>query len=180
MKDCPKCGNQNLDDAEICCSCGVNFNESTLNGTQAAESFKYDRIGGWLVIVAFSIVFNMLLAPMTTWLYVISLQKAKTLGEYGTVYTLPAKIGIVYTIAMLVLSIYLFILMYKRKRLFVKIMIYYLLFVLIYRIIQYSVTRYTGMDISQSFKNMLLGIVGSTIWILYLLQSKRVERTFVK
>lgn len=179
MKDCPICENANLDDAIICCNCGVKFSEITLIGTQVAERVKYNRIGGWLIIIAISIVMNMLLAPVTTWLYITGLQKAKILGEYSTLSTLPAKIGIAYSIVILVLSVCLFILMYKRKKSFVRIIIYYLIFILAYRIIQYGIARYTGVDVLQSLKNMMFSFVSSTIWILYLLQSKRVEKTFI-
>lgn len=58
-------------------------------------------------------------------------------------------------------------------------MIYYLIFILAYRIIQYGIARYTGVDVLQSLKNMMFSLVSSTIWILYLLQSKRVEKTFI-
>lgn len=179
MKDCPICDNANLDDAVICCNCGVNFSEITVVGTQVAERVKYNRIGGWLIVIAISIVMNMLLAPVTMWLYITGLQKAKILGEYSTVFTLPAIIGIIYTVVILVLSIYLFVLMYKRKRSFVRTMLCYLIFILLYRIIQYAIARYTGINASQNIKNIFFSIVSTTIWISYLLQSRRVEKTFI-
>lgn len=179
MKDCSKCGIENLDNAEICCTCGIDLLNS-LDEMQGPEHFKYNRIGGWLILVAFGILVNILLALITTWLYIISLQKAKVLEEYMEVSTLPAKVGILYTAVLLILSVYLLILMYKRKRLFINIMVYYMIFISLYHIIQYGIARYVDMNIAENLDSMMLSIVSSTIWILYILQSKRVEKTFIK
>ncbi len=57
MKNCPYCGSENLDDSEICNSCGVNFFEEAIQVSKDSRGFeerqdKYNKIGGWLVIIA--------------------------------------------------------------------------------------------------------------------------------
>lgn len=123
---------------------------------------------------------DVLTAPISIWYQYSNLQKLKVLNEYTDVSTLIAKIGISYSIILFILSVYLLSLMSKGKRSFKYTMISCLLFIALYRGVQYFIVKYIDINVSQSLRYMVISIVSSTVWILYLLKSERVKRTFIK
>ena len=78
---CSKCGNELLEDEEVCNSCGNSIHENVLINQKVTEKPKeigsYDTIGGLLVLVVLGKIADIIQAPHRIWTYINILWKAE-------------------------------------------------------------------------------------------------------
>lgn len=87
---------------------------------------------------------------------------------------------LLYNISLIALSILLIMLMHKKRTSFPTLYIYFRVIVIVGLIIDLIwAIKVVGSD-SSDFKDLFRSLVGAAIWIPYMLQSKRVEQTFIK
>lgn len=186
---CYKCGKEKGEGDKFCQNCGVSFDGATSIG----DGKNYNKIGGWLIVVAIGLIIqpfqllygvfdnvsNLKETGLETFNYLIP-----GLG-YGLIFEVIIDIILVFVV------LYLIFLFKDKKKIFPKYYIWYLGFSIIYLVLDYLVfASLSATDpeiqsildtiIDEQSSTVLGGITGSVIWLLYILRSKRVKKTFIK
>jgi hypothetical protein len=161
---CPSCGFDGNDDSSIRCSCGQ---ELTIK-----EEINYNKIGGGLFLVAIGLV----ITPLS---YLVPFLKRLESGQVQIV------IESLQIILFIVLPIVLLYMLFRRKRLFPKLIItYYLLGMVLAWSNYFIVKSMTDMqnyydNLNDSIDIAVVTMVISFVWIIYFKISKRAKMTFI-
>lgn len=183
MKICIKCGNKVDNDVSTCESCNASLFRPIIIEKQEDEQEKqnlsqYNTIGGWLIFIGI----GRALAPLFTILSILSYNPL-AFYSYTTVIKSYINFKILSQIVFLMLDIVLINLFLKRKKSFPKAMIWFSILTLVYAILNYVVVASLGLgniiNNSSSQRNIVMTIASYSIWIPYLLTSKRVKETFI-
>ena len=157
--------------------------------------FNTDRhlkgIGGWLILVAFGII----ISPLVIIIQVFPLYRGliadgtlKALMTPGSQVFNPLLFSITVTEmlangALVAAWIFLAVLFFSKKQLFPKLYIGVMLFTLIFLILDALVIKAAFPDLEvfdpETVNGIVRGIIAASIWIPYMLKSKRVKLTFV-
>ncbi|KZS39339.1 hypothetical protein AWE51_12415 [Aquimarina aggregata] len=150
------------------------------------------QIGGWLILISigliltpFKVIFQLFNSyedffGNNTWNYII--QDHKNLNELF--YSLLVLLELTYNIVLVVFSILLIILFFKRRNILPRLMIIFyvgtFLFLTFDSIIAFNLntTLFTEAEKVQTFKEIGTSFIRSIIWVPYFLISKRVKSTF--
>jgi hypothetical protein len=136
----------------------------------AASDNKYNRIGGWLILIAIGLVLTAVMGLFGAASCVLMMAvDEESLSPAFLIYSLfqLGGLGVAAVIGL--------VLMFRRLRVFPKYMIGYLAATLLLAARSLAVG---GVD-KDSTNDLIRGVVGCAIWIPYFIRSKRVAGTFV-
>lgn len=193
---CPKCGDQRKGSDRFCAKCGASFNNNS--GTPSTARLtpttpKYDKIGGWLVLVAIGIF----ITPFLLAYGVFDSLSLLSDGGLGAMNSIVPGLGstiafeLILDTVLVFIALYLIFLFKDKKKTFPKYYIWYLGASVAYPILDYIILASFSTENSemQSILNSTLeeslgSLIGTTIvsaiWIAYMLKSKRVAGTFTE
>ncbi|MFL0245580.1 DUF2569 domain-containing protein [Candidatus Clostridium stratigraminis] len=151
---------------------------------------KYDKIGGWLILVAIGLCISIVL-NLPTFIKTINSINSKAwplLTTIGTkYYQAGLKEAIYFEIIgffiILITNLLCIIFFFKKKRLFPKLMISLLTFNLIFQITQHIIViSNTSFNANSTLTNLQLAkpFITALVWIPYFILSERVKKTFIK
>jgi hypothetical protein len=193
---CSKCGNQRKENDKFCAKCGASFNNeaNTATTTQSTPALqKYDKIGGWLVLVAIGLFITPFLLAYGVFDSVSLLSDGGLEVMNSVVPGLGSAIAfeLVLDTILVFVALYLIFLFKDKKKTFPKYYIWYLGASVAYLILDYIIlaslsTTNSEMQaiLNSTLEESLGSLIGTTIvsaiWIAYMLKSKRVAGTFTK
>jgi len=157
------------------------------------ETLAIDRqltgIGGWLILVAFGLIVALVLIAInfvSTWpAYSVESWTALTTRgneSYHFLWGPYLSWGLLANIAMLVLLMLLIVLFFQRRRIFPRLYIGYLVFAAIVAVIEVIAVQTLPMAGTETnpVRDLVRVAVACSIWIPYMLVSRRVRNTFVR
>ena len=136
---------------------------------------KRPKLGGWLV--AISVLLNIIWMKLVFGIVdFVKLLSDPLLPE--------ARFMVLFNIILSVLSvvyiIYLLILMYMKKRLFIKSVIAFIIFIILVNILSYFLFKSFSPDMSEYLlMRMITAVITGVLLIMYFAYSRRVKATFV-
>ena len=147
-------------------------------------SVIHENIGGWLGLVALGLYATPIVVAFQ--IYNGGYFNQNIWDVFITGYNeMPFVTGglfffeLLYNISLISASIFLIVLMHKKRTSFPTLYIYFRVAVVVGLIIDLMWgIKVVGTDASD-YKDLFKSIVGAAIWIPYMLQSKRVEQTFI-
>ncbi|GAA4791924.1 hypothetical protein GCM10023231_19820 [Olivibacter ginsenosidimutans] len=147
------------------------------------DHFVYEKLGGWLVLLAISILFTalgQLVSLFTTGYFSSSLWEAMNLKgpEMAMAYKIMVVLEFTVTIFTGLLAAFTFYLMLKKRDIFPKTALLLYGILIVFNIVEiFAMYGFESLaaNISQLIKNVII----SSIWFIYLLKSTRVKETFV-
>lgn len=185
---CTSCG-ANRGDGEFCSKCGTSFEGKAFADKNSAQ--YYGNIGGWLIVLLIgmcSSALNFGVDAIDSLLLLIQ-------GELGNpeISNSALVFGIDMVLEFIIVAavIYLLVLFFKKSKKFPKYYVWYASSMVVYAIISYILIRLLSgtttetqivLDelVSNVFGGVIVTVVASAIWIMYMRKSKRVAHTFIK
>lgn len=157
---------------------------------EKVEEEKYQKIGGWLILVGISIVVNpfRLLFPIGNLIQVFLNESWTILTTPGTTAYHPMWAPLIIfellgNIAFLVFSIALAVLFFQKRSVLPKVITIFLLLNLAFIVVDFLLANSIPVVASQGNQGPLgeivRSIIGCLIWVPYFQISKRVKGTFV-
>lgn len=157
-----------------------------------ASQPNYNKIGGWLILVAVGLILAPLRILRSVFIYSLPIFKPETWSALTTqsseVYhplLAPLLIGeLVGNLFFIALSIILVVLLFRRRKIVPKLAIFYYLSNLIFALTHtYTASLIPTVSINMfdagSIKEIAGFVVRASIWVPYFLISKRVKGTFI-
>lgn len=153
---------------------------------------SYDKIGGWLTLVAIGLIFAPLRILLFTFKDIIPVFKPETWSTLTTPTSeayhslwAPVLIGeLVGNLFFVVFGIILAVLFFQRRKIVPKLAIIFLLtnlgFVVADSLVAGMIPAVAQQDNASTVKEVVRGVVGAAIWVPYFIMSKRVKGTFVR
>jgi hypothetical protein len=195
---CTNCGSKLEMGSIYCPDCGTKTSEVDSNKQDIpAETTKYKGIGGWLILLAFGMLYSLYISGATIYgdLNVFSASYYPRLNDPSSQYYVgnySATLGIELVAYAILFAglIYILYLFFEQKREFPKYYIYFLLAVLVIATLEYfmiSSLTFSSEQVKTAFlaastdgsPNLLRAIIGCVIWIPYMQKSQRVRETFI-
>jgi hypothetical protein len=152
-------------------------------------------IGGWLILVLIGMLFSFLSVTVSLFDSMKMFQPDvwHVITTYGTGAYHPlfgpwAIYEVILNTFVIVFTICLLILMYRRSRIFPKFMIFYFISAIFFQGIDFYLSYIVLTDLPKvadtlgvypDFKGTMRAIVQSAVWVPYFLKSKRVKATFI-
>lgn len=195
LRMCPTCGSKNLEanpphpaPPSATTAKQTSYNSSTLTAT--ANQPK--GLGGWLILVGGGLIFGLIKLIVT----LIAIYKPlmndfelKELSDINSPAYIPNFSLLLYAEALvntfiILLSVYLIYLYFKKKNTFPKYYIFITLFVIITIPIDAYLTSIVfpeeDMFDKDTVKSFFQSLFSGAIWIPYMVKSKRVKNTFIE
>jgi len=192
MPACSYCGNDVAPDADACPKCGGK--EKVYETPDMVSEDTRDApvgIGGWLILVTFGVFISPILmaVQLVPLLEVFEAETWDLLTTPGTDTFVP-YFSAVMTIELIVNSllimghIYLVYLLIKRRRNFPRFFIGIMVFTLVFLVVDALLVSMVFPDEpvldSDTLKDISRQLIGTCIWVPYMLKSRRVKATFTQ
>lgn len=167
------------------------MNENSLQPSQSNNDYhpQLDGLGGWLIILAISILISPIILSYTIidaiselrplWEPLTSPQSPYYIDGLATLVTTELTVNALFTL----LFLYIIFLFFTKHRHFPKFLIFALAANLLFLLVddfwvKMILSPYTETDDPEDLRDILLSGIRCVIWIPYLLNSKRVKSTF--
>lgn len=147
-------------------------------------------LGGWLVLVGIAVVIRPIRIVAELWpsfptyvnLDTWQVMTTSTSAAFQPSYAIIAPTEMVLNLVLMISSILLVALFFKRRKIFPRVMIAYLAFELATVIFECWATQELGAkaESAQAYSNLLRGFLSCAVWIPYFCVSRRVKLTFTR
>ena len=194
---CPACGLMQIP-GPTCKSCGRALSDSAppLPGlpqkvTAPTPDQQYEKIGGWLILVAIGLVLTPLRSIVIvgkTFLPIFLTEKWRVLTTPGTAAYHPLWAPLLIfefsgNVVVVAFAVIVAVCLFQKRRIFPRLMIAFLLSNLLFVAVDYVVADWipavARQNDTQSLRELARILFGCLIWIPYFLVSKRVKGTFL-
>ena len=158
-------------------------NKTTIlpDATDNPEEFYY-RIGGWMILPLIGLVISPMLVlselmlgdyfDKSSWI---------SLFEISILHTILHAIFLLINVFYIVTPVFLLILAYNRKKLFLTYIIYFYAAILVFTLFSFFVTNsFPDIYKKDNISDLIRPIIAISIWMPYFLYSDRCKRTFVR
>ena len=185
---CTKCGTKNIENAIYCKQCGFDLKNNLTENQILTKDVSPQKVGlgGWLVLVGLSIIYNIvvLIIGLNDYMSALSIDYAILGFNYIIRFEFFASL------AFIVCNIYLLYLYFKKNKKFPNYYIIFIILVFIQIIIDYSwmasltaptqeLQKIIDDSLSSNSNEIIRSFIVSIIWIIYMMKSKRVKTTFI-
>lgn len=150
------------------------------NGVESNSQPLYIGFGGWLYFLAIHLIFSLISSYNAITVNILPVMGDKVVQRYSGVMAI-LKMEFVYYVFLIVYVLFALYLMYKRKNLFKTIMIGFYISILIFTSIDYLLITYFSeleVESQELAMNFIKALISCSIWIPYILKSKRVNNTY--
>lgn len=178
--ECPSCGFKNNDESILRCSCGY---ELTIS-----EAPNYNKIGGALILITIGLIVNPFLgiSALLQIFQIINSEFWPSSGPFGNSIKPLIIFEVIWSVIHTIGPIFLLILMLKRKKIFPKLSVTFLLLMLALSFIELfwikaiqNVPNKSELLYRARF-GTLLNFLTCLIWVPYFFISERVRETFIR
>ncbi|WP_419886560.1 DUF2569 domain-containing protein [Paenibacillus sp. B-A-8] len=149
-------------------------------------------LGGWLILVQIGLYGTIIIQIMqffqnSSMMFDTEVWTALTSSEsefYHPLWGTTVVFEIVFTLALLLFSIYILVHFYRRKSILPRLLIIFYVVVPVVGIIDYvlllQIPLVRELETGRSLRNVIRPVMTSAIWIAYFMKSERVHNTFIK
>ncbi|WP_440962198.1 DUF2569 domain-containing protein [Paenibacillus nitricinens] len=149
-------------------------------------------LGGWLILVQIGLYGTIVIQIMqffqnTSMMFDTEVWTALTSNEsefYHPLWGATVVFEIVFTLAILIFSVYILINFYGKKSILPRLLIIFYVLVPLVGIIDYilliQIPLVRELETGKSLRNIIRPVMTSAIWIAYFIKSERVKNTFIK